>query len=133
MHTFTCAHMQTDRQTHTRKHIYITKFLLFVRLLISFIISSVIMVMKLLKVVYAFQDSFINLGGAKPTRESFLDALSDIDAILIRATHHNIMLSATLHDLTMDTAVPQNTGQRRALIVEQCTCPEGYTGLSCQV
>ena len=79
------------------------------------------------------QDTFVSLGGSQPTRESFLDALSHIDAILIRATHHSIMASATLRDLTMDTAVPQDTGLGRAMIVEQCSCPQGYAGLSCQV
>lgn len=33
----------------------------------------------------------------------------------------------------MDVAVPENTGQDPALEVEQCTCPPGYRGPSCQV
>lgn len=33
----------------------------------------------------------------------------------------------------MDVAVPEDTGQDTALEVEQCTCPTGYRGPSCQV
>lgn len=33
----------------------------------------------------------------------------------------------------MDVAVPEDTGQDPALEVEQCTCPPGYRGPSCQV
>ena len=67
------------------------------------------------------------------TRERFLRVLSDIQHILIRATYNTKMQSATLRGLTMDTAVPQNTNRGRADIVEYCTCPPGYSGLSCQV
>lgn len=33
----------------------------------------------------------------------------------------------------MDMAVPEETGQDPALEVEQCSCPPGYRGPSCQV
>ena len=33
----------------------------------------------------------------------------------------------------MESAVPYNTGGRGAPQVEQCVCPPGYTGLSCEV
>jgi hypothetical protein len=35
--------------------------------------------------------------------------------------------------ISMDMAVPDSTGQDPALEVEQCTCPPGYRGPSCQV
>ena len=78
------------------------------------------------------ETSFSQFDGTKPTWETFLRALSRIDALLIRATYHSIMSSTTLRDLSLDTAVPQNTGQGLASIVEQCRCPPGYTSLSCQ-
>ena len=58
--------------------------------------------------------------------------LSDIEAILIRATYHTLMGSATLRDVEMDTAVGSPTSFGRAADVESCRCPEGYTGLSCE-
>lgn len=33
----------------------------------------------------------------------------------------------------MDIAVPHSTGYERALEVEECACPQGYRGPSCQV
>lgn len=38
-----------------------------------------------------------------------------------------------LSGISMDVAVPENTGQDPAREVEHCTCPPGYRGPSCQV
>ena len=73
------------------------------------------------------------LDGTEPTREQFLTMLADIDAILIRVTYNTIMSSVSIRDLEMEIAVPRITGLPRAPEVESCRCPEGYTGLSCQV
>lgn len=62
-----------------------------------------------------------------------MTALADIDSILIRATYNNLMSSVSLRNLEMEIAVPQMTGNRQAPEVENCRCPEGYAGLSCQV
>ncbi|CAG2244995.1 Laminin subunit alpha,Basement membrane proteoglycan,Basement membrane-specific heparan sulfate proteoglycan core protein [Mytilus edulis] len=70
--------------------------------------------------------------GSTPTREAFLRILSDIEAILIRATYHSITSYTSLRDLRMDTAVPEVTNLGRAPMVESCRCPEGYRGLSCE-
>ena len=53
--------------------------------------------------------------------------------MLIRATYADKMASIALRNLNMDTAVPENTGQEVARMVENCQCPEGYTGTSCEV
>ena len=37
-----------------------------------------------------------------------------------------------LSDVSLDIAEERNTGQERALAVEQCSCPRGYKGLSCE-
>ena len=79
------------------------------------------------------QQSFTNADGTPASRDSFLAALANIDAFLIRATYHDQMAFVRIADLTLDTAVPENTGQPRAGMVEKCQCPEGYTGLSCEV
>lgn len=42
-------------------------------------------------------------------------------------------LETTLTDIHMDSAGYRNTGQGKAAFVEECSCPPGYTGLSCEV
>lgn len=34
--------------------------------------------------------------------------------------------------MSLDVAEERNTGQERALAVEQCVCPRGHQGLSCE-
>lgn len=60
-------------------------------------------------------------------------ALADLDEILIRATYSTDMLSASIAGVSLETAVPAHTSLPRALEVEECRCPPGYQGLSCQV
>lgn len=79
------------------------------------------------------ESSFSDLrGNDAPTRETFMTILSDIQGFLIRATHHQKMRSVTMRDLSMDTAIPSPTNLGQAPMVENCRCPEGYNGLSCQ-
>jgi len=79
------------------------------------------------------KESFLQLDGTRPTRETFMKALASLEAILIRCTFYADMSTAVLGRLTMDTASPQPNGQPVASNVEQCSCPEGYIGLSCEV
>lgn len=67
------------------------------------------------------------------TREHLLMVLADLDDILIRASYSNEMLSSSISDIRMEVAVPNYSGLAQALEVEQCRCPPGYQGLSCQV
>ena len=62
-----------------------------------------------------------------------MEALSNIEAILIRASVSTGMTSAHLRDVFMDAATQTPTGQPRAYEVEQCVCPAEYEGLSCEV
>jgi hypothetical protein len=41
-------------------------------------------------------------------------------------------VACSIHAGSLDVAVPGVAGQK-AIGVEQCTCPPGYSGLSCQV
>uniref|UniRef100_T1IKD2 Basement membrane-specific heparan sulfate proteoglycan core protein n=1 Tax=Strigamia maritima TaxID=126957 RepID=T1IKD2_STRMM len=66
------------------------------------------------------------------TREQFLATLANVEAILIRASFNTRMLDSVLGDVSLDSAVPGNTGQGLAVSIEQCSCPPGYTGLSCE-
>ncbi|XP_078697739.1 basement membrane-specific heparan sulfate proteoglycan core protein-like isoform X12 [Branchiostoma floridae x Branchiostoma belcheri] len=70
--------------------------------------------------------------GVPATREQILMALADVENILIRASYNSEMQQSSIRDVSMDVAVPQNTGQLLAVEVEECRCPPGYMGLSCQ-
>ncbi|XP_055335566.1 basement membrane-specific heparan sulfate proteoglycan core protein-like [Paramacrobiotus metropolitanus] len=63
--------------------------------------------------------------GGEATREHFLMALANLQYVLVSA-------SGSLGEMSIDTAVPENTGQERADSVELCICPPGYKGLSCE-
>lgn len=67
------------------------------------------------------------------TREHLMMLLADLDDILIRASYHTEMRSSSISGVRMDVAVPDYTNLAQALEVEQCQCPPGYSGLSCQV
>ena len=39
----------------------------------------------------------------------------------------------SIREVSLDFAEDRETGQSRAFEVEQCRCPPGYRGLSCEV
>jgi hypothetical protein len=43
------------------------------------------------------------------------------------------LLNVQIFNINMDSAGFRNTGQGQALFVEECRCPAGYAGLSCEV
>lgn len=82
-----------------------------------------------------FETEWQNLDryGIKPvTRADFLSVLTDIQSILVRATRREFTQSASISDVELDTAVPINTGQGVMEGLEQCRCPVGYRGTSCE-
>lgn len=59
--------------------------------------------------------------------------LQNISAILIKASYDAHLLDSTILDVELDTAVISNfSDPTRAAYIEQCTCPEGYSGSSCE-
>ncbi|KAF2367999.1 Laminin EGF domain [Trinorchestia longiramus] len=82
--------------------------------------------------------SVVQLGNRLQTqdqasREDIMMVLEDMDLLLIRALYYDsLVVRATLSDVQLDTAVITNTDQGRAVFVEECRCPQGYTGLSCE-
>uniref|UniRef100_A0A8C5CWQ2 Heparan sulfate proteoglycan 2 n=1 Tax=Gadus morhua TaxID=8049 RepID=A0A8C5CWQ2_GADMO len=70
--------------------------------------------------------------GQPCTREHLLMALADITVFMIRATYADSMAESSISEIKMDIAVPHSTGHERALEVEECACPQGYRGPSCQ-
>ncbi|XP_072101165.1 basement membrane-specific heparan sulfate proteoglycan core protein isoform X3 [Mobula birostris] len=80
-----------------------------------------------------FKEQFWKRPDKQPaTREHLLMVLADLDEVLIRATYSTEMISASLSDVSMEIAVPFHTGLALAREVEECHCPPGYHGLSCQ-
>ncbi|MGH0151147.1 UNVERIFIED_CONTAM: hypothetical protein FKN15_057920 [Acipenser sinensis] len=70
--------------------------------------------------------------GQPSTREHLLMALADTSLFMIRATYADRMTESSISNIHMDIAVPYPTGQERAAEVEDCACPPGYRGPSCQ-
>lgn len=67
------------------------------------------------------------------TREEIMMALENVENILIKLQYVNGHLDTTLTNIEMDSAGVSNTGLGQAVYVEECKCPTGYTGLSCEV
>ncbi|XP_070527636.1 basement membrane-specific heparan sulfate proteoglycan core protein isoform X6 [Cardiocondyla obscurior] len=70
--------------------------------------------------------------GTQADREHLLMALADVRAIRIKATYTTHTDEAALSFVSLDTAEKYNTGKARAVEVEECSCPAGYRGLSCE-
>lgn len=71
--------------------------------------------------------------GQPATREHLLMALADLDELLIRATFSSVPVAASISAVSLEVAQPGPSDGPRALEVEECRCPPGYMGLSCQV
>jgi hypothetical protein len=67
------------------------------------------------------------------SRADLLTVLSDVQAILVRASLSSQTRSSHISDVSLDTAVPQYTEQGLVTEVENCHCPPGYRGTSCEV
>lgn len=79
-----------------------------------------------------YETSWTRFDGQPATREHLLMVLADLESFLIRATHNGGHSSTSLGEVSMDIAVPRDTQQERAWAVEDCRCPAGYVGLSCE-
>ncbi|XP_028173989.1 basement membrane-specific heparan sulfate proteoglycan core protein isoform X3 [Ostrinia furnacalis] len=64
------------------------------------------------------------------TREDIMMALDNIEMILLRASVNNA--GVNISDFVMESAKHINVGLGVASLVEECSCPPGYEGLSCQ-
>ncbi|XP_078144123.1 basement membrane-specific heparan sulfate proteoglycan core protein [Centroberyx gerrardi] len=84
-------------------------------------------------ITVTFRESAWRRADGQPcTREHLLMALADIAVFMIRASYADNMAESSISDIKMDVAVPHSTGNERALEVEECACPQGYKGPSCQ-
>ena len=50
-----------------------------------------------------------------------------------RAQYSDYPLDVSMTGLQLDTASAADSGMGQAYYVEQCLCPKGYTGISCEV
>lgn len=67
------------------------------------------------------------------SREEIMMVLEDIENILIKFQYNEGILNTSITDIEMDSAATPDSGLGAAVYVEQCTCPVGYTGSSCEV
>ena len=65
------------------------------------------------------------------SREDFLTVLSDLDFVLIKASRVEDMKETFLKSVMIDIAVTVDTGFV-ATGIEECQCPRGYKGSSCE-
>nr|XP_026490200.1 basement membrane-specific heparan sulfate proteoglycan core protein isoform X1 [Vanessa tameamea] len=69
-------------------------------------------------------------GLVSASREDIMMALDDVELILLRADSNNAGVNIT--DFTMESAQMSNVGLGAASLVEECSCPSGYKGRSCE-
>ena len=63
-----------------------------------------------------------------------MDVFADIEAILVRVSYGGSAMVVSVSDIGLDVAEPRNGRSGDAtLSIEQCDCPPGYEGLSCEV
>uniref|UniRef100_G1NWX9 Heparan sulfate proteoglycan 2 n=1 Tax=Myotis lucifugus TaxID=59463 RepID=G1NWX9_MYOLU len=80
-----------------------------------------------------FREEFWRRPDGQPaTREHLLMALADLDELLVRATFSSVPLAASISGVSLEVAQPGPSRGPPALEVEECRCPPGYVGLSCQ-
>lgn len=72
-------------------------------------------------------------GTQRASRWDMLRVLSKIESILIRASYASQTTLVFIGDVSMDTAVSQPLSSVRATHVENCRCPPGFRGMSCEV
>lgn len=84
-------------------------------------------------VVSLLEDNWQRIDGNTVNREHLLMTLADVSDIFIKATYTTTTDEATLSQVILDTANQYYTGNnKRALEVEQCACPIGHQGSSCE-
>lgn len=70
--------------------------------------------------------------GDDVTQHQFFTVLNHIERFMVRAKFHTDQIEGGLYQVDLDYGSDQAFGAARAHGVEQCVCPTGYTGLSCE-
>uniref|UniRef100_A0A8B9S3L0 Laminin subunit alpha-1 n=1 Tax=Apteryx owenii TaxID=8824 RepID=A0A8B9S3L0_APTOW len=69
------------------------------------------------------------------SRSDFMSVLSNIEYVLIKAAYGQGLQQSRIANISMEIAVKfeeMHVGRARAHLIEQCRCPVGYAGFSCQ-
>lgn len=65
------------------------------------------------------------------SRSHFLSVLSNVESVMLRGSFHTDQAESILIRATLEHS-QLNKNELRSNLVEQCDCPQGYTGLSCE-
>ncbi|XP_071323557.1 laminin subunit alpha-2 isoform X2 [Trachinotus anak] len=66
-------------------------------------------------------------------RRDFLSVLANVTRVMVRASYSTEPSAVyRLHSFSMQVANPSAQGEKRASAVEDCSCPPGYAGTSCE-
>ncbi|XP_058821183.1 basement membrane-specific heparan sulfate proteoglycan core protein isoform X2 [Topomyia yanbarensis] len=67
------------------------------------------------------------------TREEIMMVLANVESLLIKILYvDGVERNIELLDIAMDSAANRDLGLGSATLVEECRCPPGYKGLSCE-
>ncbi|XP_037085132.1 laminin subunit alpha-2-like isoform X2 [Pollicipes pollicipes] len=66
------------------------------------------------------------------TRRQLMRVLGSMDRLLVRAKYHSDQIEGGLHDFVLKIASESSVSSERTTAVEQCQCPPGYAGYSCE-
>lgn len=72
-----------------------------------------------------------NYHGDYVSRSQFLSVISNVESFMLRGSFHTDQAESILIRATLEYS-QHNKNELRSNLVEQCTCPQGYTGLSCE-
>ncbi|XP_026292152.1 laminin subunit alpha [Frankliniella occidentalis] len=82
--------------------------------------------------VQIIESNFVLSNGLPVSRETLMQTLQTLDEIYIRATYMQQSVTSRLLNVSLDTAQEQHNTNGIAHAVEECICPPGYKGLSCE-
>lgn len=84
-------------------------------------------------VVPILEENWQRIDGTTINRQHLLMTLADVSDIFIKATYTTTTDEAALSQVNLDTTSKHFTGtDARAVEVEQCSCPPGHQGTSCE-
>lgn len=67
------------------------------------------------------------------TREDIMIVLQNVEEVLIKATYDAHLLETSIFNIQLESAIVSNVSDaQRSAYIEQCSCPDGYLGSSCE-
>ncbi|OTF74739.1 hypothetical protein BLA29_005552, partial [Euroglyphus maynei] len=81
---------------------------------------------------FRVDDNGREIPDSQPSRQDFALLLNDLKRLLIRAKYHTDQVSGGLYQTDLEKASNSSASIKKAVGTEQCECPPGYAGLSCE-